>query len=285
MAAAGRRWSYSRVVLAELVASRSDGFSRNDTRLAEHLLAAPEEAAFASAEDIAQRVGVSKAAVVRFGVRLGLGGFAGLQEILREEVRSRLAPPAAASDGHLLDRWHAAVLGDLSRSIQETGAQTIDRAAAILDSGEGWIHVFGQRASAAVAEYAYFLLNPILPNVVRIEAGESALADHLLNVGPEDRLLVVTFRRYAKLTSAVVDYFADAGASIVIVTDSRAAPAAARATEVLLCADDAPGPFPTAVPGLFLLEVLVASLVERNPARADRRRGDAERVWGRFGTY
>jgi len=55
--------------------------------------------------------------------------------------------------------------------------------------------------------------------------------------------------------------------------------------KLLVCSDDAPGPFPTAVPGVFLLEVLANALVDRNPERAARRRGDAERVWGRFGTY
>jgi DNA-binding MurR/RpiR family transcriptional regulator len=271
-------------VLDELIAAHAADFTPNDQRIAAHLRCHPHDAALESADQLATAAGVSKAAVVRFGARLGLGGFAGLRHLVQDELRRRLDAPKATG-GHLLDRWQQAVIADIDRSIGETGAETIDRAAAILDSGEGWIHIFGQRTSAAVADYAYFLLNPILPNVVRVEAGESALADHLLDVGPEDRLLAFTFRRYAKLTTEVAHYFADAGASVVVVTDSRGAPAAERATEVLICADESPAPFPTAVPGVFLLEVLVAALVERNPARADRRRGDAERVWGRFGTY
>ena len=275
--------------LAALIAAHRDGFSPNDRRVADYLLAHGEEAAFASADELATHVGVSKAALVRFGSRIGFGGFHGLHDALVAAVRARLRGPARGdappSANRLVDRWHETIRADLARSIEATGPAAIDRAAAILDSGEGWIHVFGQRASAAVAEYAYFLLNPILPNVVRVEAGESALADHLLDVGPEDRLLVVTFRRYAKLTTEVAGYFADAGASVVLVTDSRDAPAARHATELLLCADEAPAPFPPAVPGVFLLEVLVSALVERNPDRAERRRGDAERVWGRFGTY
>ena len=34
-----------------------------------------------------------------------------------------------------------------------------------------------------------------------------------------------------------------------------------------------------------MLEVLAATLLERNPQTAGRRLGDAERVWRRFGTY
>jgi DNA-binding MurR/RpiR family transcriptional regulator len=275
--------------LAALIAANDATLSPNDRRVADYLLEHVEDAALASADELAGRIGLSKAAVVRFGIRIGLGGFAGLQAVAARAVRRQLDPaaaaaPAAPADG-VAERWHRAVSADLVRSLEATGSDAIDRAAAVLDSGEGWIHVFGQRASSAVAEYAYFLLNPILPNVVRVEAGESALADHLLDVGPEDRLLAVTFRRYAKVTTDVVSYFAEAGAASVLVTDSRGAPAAARATEVLVCADDTPGPFPTAVPGVFLLEVLARALVDRNPARAERRRGDAERVWGRFGTY
>ncbi len=274
--------------LAARIASRDRQLTGNDRLIAAYLLAHAEEAAFASAEEVSRAIGVSKAALVRFGMRLGLGGYGGLQDLLEAEVRRRLQEPAGdqrwAAAG-LVQRLYDAVLADLDRSMSETGAEAIEHAAAALDTDRGALHVFGQRASAAVAEYAYFLLNPLLPRVVRIEAGESAIADHLLDIGPDDRLLAVTFRRYAKLTTEVVRYFREAGAAVVLVTDSPAAPAAEYAQVVLQCADDAPTPFPTAVPGVFLLEGLVAALVERDPERARRRRGEAERVWGRFGTY
>jgi DNA-binding MurR/RpiR family transcriptional regulator len=193
-----------------------------------------------------------------------------------------VAPPVA---GDLVERWLRAVRGDLEAVAAATPEASLDRAAALLESGEGWIHVFGQRASAAVAEYAYFLLNPMVPNVVRVEAGESALADRLLGIGPEDRLLAVTLRRYAKVTTDVAAFFREAGAPVVLITDSPSAPAAQHATEVLVCADDAPAPFPTATTAVFLVELLAATLLERNPSSVGRRLDDAERIWGRFGTY
>ena len=278
--------------VAARIRSRLPDLSPNDRLIADHLLRDPAAASYASAEALARAVGVSKAAVVRLGVRLGFGGYAGLQEALAADVQRRLAsgappepepePAPAPRAEHPLARWHDAVRADLDASIEATGAATIDRAAAILESGEGWIHVFGQRASAGLAEYAYFLLNPLLPNVVRVD---SAIADHLLDIGPEDRLLAITFRRYAQLTTDVVSFFADAGAPVVLLTDSTSAPAAARATETLVCADETPAPFFTVTTGVFMLEVLAATLLERNPQTAGRRLGDAERAWRRFGTY
>jgi DNA-binding MurR/RpiR family transcriptional regulator len=266
---------------------RLEDLSPNDRLVAEAVLRDPTAVAFLSADQLAAQAGVSKAAVVRFGARLGYGGFAGLQEALQGGIKERLeaVEEAPAPRGTLVERWLSAVEADLRSVAGTTTPATLEQAAAVLETGEGWIHVFGQRASAAVAEYAYFLLNPMLPNVVRVEAGESALADRLIGIGPEDRLLAFTFRRYAKVTTEVAAFFQEAGAPVVLVTDSPTAPAARYATEVLVCADDSPAPFPTAVTGIFLVELLAATLLERNPSSIGRRLDDAERIWGRFGTY
>lgn len=264
-----------------------DGATANDRAIAEVILADPTGAAMGSAEALAERAGVSKAAVVRFGARLGYGGFRGLQSALQADVRARVGEGSEAGprgEG-LVRRWLDGVTRDLEAVAGDVSPEALDRAAALLETGEGWIHVFGQRASAAVSEYAYFLLNPMLPNVIQVEAGESALADRLLDIGPEDRLIAVTFKRYAKVTQDVVSFFAEAGAPVVLITDSPNAPAARHATETLVCADASPGPFPTIATGIFLVEVLAATLYERNPGAIQRRLDEAERIWSRFGTY
>ena len=265
------------------IRDRLEELSPNDQRIAEVILRDPHAVAFMSADALAAAAGVSKAAVIRFGARLGYGGFAGLQGALQGDIRERLDD--GVGGGPLVERWLDAVERDLRTVAGGTTPLALDRAAALLESGEGWIHVFGQRIGASVAEYAYYLLNPMLPNVVRVEAGESALADRLIGIGPEDRLLAFTFKRYAKVTTDVVAFFQEAGAPVVLVTDSPAAPAAKHATETLVCADDSPARFPTAVTAVFLVELLAATLLDRNPEGIGRRLDDAERAWGRFGTY
>ena len=100
--------------LAGIIARHDADFSPNDRRIAEHVLAHLDDVAFASADDLAAAIGVSKAAVVRFGARLGLGGFGGLQDAAAAGVRKRLDPHESAADS-LPARWHQAVIDDLER--------------------------------------------------------------------------------------------------------------------------------------------------------------------------
>ena len=74
------------------------------------------EAAFETADSLARKVGVSKAAVVRFGSKLGFGGFAGLHDAIAEGAMARLverAAPPGAPRASLLDRWLSAASADL----------------------------------------------------------------------------------------------------------------------------------------------------------------------------
>ena len=56
--------------------------SANDRRIAEYLLGAFPRCAWETVETIASQVQVSKAAVIRFAVRLRYEGFAGLKRAL-----------------------------------------------------------------------------------------------------------------------------------------------------------------------------------------------------------
>ena len=269
-----------------LIRSRLGRLSPNDRRIASWLLENFDAAPFETADSLARQAGVSKAAVVRFGTKLGFGGYAGLHEAIVAGTRVRLARASAGTPtgrGGILDRWLAACTADLAATRAALGDGLIESAADLLGQTGGRTYVFGQRKSAALAEYAFFLLNPVLGNVQALQAGPSTVADNLLGVGPEDRLLAFTFRRYARLTFQVVDYVAQAGGAVVLVTDDGLIAPAAQARHVLVCAPESPGPFASAVGGLFAVEALAACIAER--AAAEGRLEAAEQLWDRFGPY
>ena len=281
----GRRVSAD---VAAQIRAHLDQLSPNDRRIARQLLDNYSQAPFETAESLAASAGVSKAAVVRFAVRVGFGGFGELHEALRAEAVDRLSgvrsmAPAAAEG--VLPRWIERAQSDLSALAAGVDTAAFASAVALLRRGNGKIGIFGHRKSAALAEYAYYLLNPLLSNVWPIAAGEPAIADQLIDLEPRDRLLAFTFRRYAKVTAEVVRSFHEVGAPVVLITDDPLAPASGLATHVLVCPPAERGEFDSSASGLVLLEALAAEIAVRQGRSTGRRLDAAEQLWKQFGTY
>jgi DNA-binding MurR/RpiR family transcriptional regulator len=273
--------------VAGKIRSRLDELSPNDRRIARQLLDHDVEAPFETAESLAAKAGVSKAAVVRFATRVGFGGFSDLHEALRLEAVERLrhGRDDPAPVGGVLERWVQRARADLATTLASIDQAEFGAAVQLLCKGNGKLGIFGYRKSAALAEYAYYLLNPLLANVWPIAAGEPGIADHLIDLEPRDRLVAFTFKRYAKVTADVVRYFHEAGAPSVVITDDLMSPAAALATHVLVCRPAETGGFETAAGGMVVLEALAAEIALRKRRSTGRRLDAAEQLWKQFGTY
>ena len=81
--------------VSALIRSHLDRLSPNDRRIATYVLEHPAEAPFETAESLAAKTGVSKAAVVRFSTRVGFAGFAELHDALASEAITRSAARCA----------------------------------------------------------------------------------------------------------------------------------------------------------------------------------------------
>ena len=274
--------------VAGMIRSRLDELSPNDRRIARQIIDHDVEAPFETAESLAAKAGVSKAAVVRFATRVGFAGFSELHEALRLEAVARLRQ----------GRGEPAARRRRARALRRSGprrprrdprehrpGRVQSRGAPAAAKGNGKLGIFGYRKSVALAEYAYYLLNPLIANVWPIAAGEPGIADHLIDLEPRDRLIAFTFKRYAKVTADVVRYFHEAGAPSVVITDDVMAPAAALATHVLVCRPAETGGFESAAGGTVVLEALAAEIALRKRRSTGRRLDAAEQLWKQFGTY
>jgi DNA-binding MurR/RpiR family transcriptional regulator len=273
--------------VAGKIRSRLGELSPNDRRIARQILDNDIEAPFETAESLAAKAGVSKAAVVRFASRVGFAGFTELHDALRAEAVERLRQgrDVPAPQRGVLDRFVERARADLTATRESIDTVEFRQAVGLLSRGGGKLGIFGYRKSVALAEYAYYLLNPLLANVWPIAAGEPGIADHLIDLEPRDRLLAFTFRRYARLTADVVRAFHAAGAPTVLVTDDVMAPAASLATHVLVCRPADRGGYATSAGGMVVLEALAAEIAVRKERSSGRRLDAAEQLWKQFGTY
>src|ERR1700761_2318259 len=76
--------------LVQVLQSEFDELTRNQRKIAELVMRAPEECAFMTISEMASAVGVNEATVVRFAAALGLGGYSQLTKLCQQMLQDRL---------------------------------------------------------------------------------------------------------------------------------------------------------------------------------------------------
>jgi len=202
--------------------------TKSQRRIASYLLTGYDEAAFLSAADLAERLAVSQATIVRFARAIGYNGFPELRRCLQELFRARATPASrlqrklselAGSQGHVLAKvldMEVQYLTEASHSIE---LDDFDRAVDILLSGQR-IFVFGSGPSGILADLAELRLRRI--GVLTIGMTESGrhLLEKLQLLQQGDVVLATGFQTVRSELVAVLDYARALGCRAILLTDT-----------------------------------------------------------------
>lgn len=238
-------------MLAERIAACSSELSRTDRLIADHLLEHIEDVPFLRAAEIADRLGVSAASVTRFAQRLDFDGYPHLQDGVRGDLRAVLAPPSAPTGG---EGRYARIWDREARNLEqlrELPDDVLDSASRMI-SGARTVWVLGGRAAASSAAACAFSLARVRDDVRRVDS--SILHDYqpLLDVGPGDLLIALTFRRYTRSTGDIGRMFAARGVPVLLITDDGSPSLAKEAELVLRVAGMASGGLPSTTAAVSL---------------------------------
>ncbi|MBS1210831.1 MAG: RpiR family transcriptional regulator [Proteobacteria bacterium] len=209
--------------------------SAADRKLADALVAHQHELLSYSATELAQLAGVSKASAARFFRRLGFDDFSAFRDFLRQQKAPSPSPLShfdsadAALAPHLLrDAQRLTTLAtQLSEATAQAASQHLARARHV------W--VVGYRNSFLAAFYAHALLSQLRGGVQLLNDATGQEAERLAEIGAQDVLLVMDFRRRTRRLQSMVRAASQAGAKVLLLTDSAVSSLAAQASTVLAC--------------------------------------------------
>lgn len=102
----------------------------------------------------------------------------------------------------------------------------------------------------------------VKPNVTLVENRNDDLSIVLQYVAKEDVLFAIGYPKYTKFTIQVLDFFKEAGAQTIALTDSLASPLAKRADHVILAKNRLKIYFVTT---LTILNTLLVMISRNNP--------------------
>jgi DNA-binding MurR/RpiR family transcriptional regulator len=262
----------------DLVAAVSSELTPTERRIAEAVLAEPTLLAFGTVSDLAGRVGTSRPSIVRFATKLGFVGYTQLQQHVRSDLSYRLSRPSdrIRSAGEKAVPAREAI-NDAIASVFDAlnGDRLVKLVAPVVRAEKVWI--LSGETSQAGARALQSGLSMVRPGVRSIE--EHSFGADLSDARPCDVVVVIDFIRYRRQVAETARVFADAGVTVVAITDSPLSPLVELADTWCQIVVPAIGPFDSSVPVVALCELLVAQVAKDLHEDATDRIDRIEALW------
>ncbi len=241
--------------------------TRSQQLLSDFVAHSYREAAFMTASDLAQRLNLNEATVIRFAQRLGYSGYPELVTALRELVQQELivAPGdtdvSQDSDLELL----AAELGNARRMVRSLSPGQIQQAAQLL-SGARYICVLGQGLSGALALLLCDLLRAIGLHADQYPVDPQSLATALHDVDARDVIVGISAgNQRSDLVGATLRMAREHGTHTVTIASDRLSPCAQAAEVALIAPYSGDSPLPPVTAIAATIDVLVHALGAHDP--------------------
>jgi DNA-binding MurR/RpiR family transcriptional regulator len=263
---------------SDLIAAVSSDLTPTERRIAEEVLTEPTLLAFGTVSDLANRVGTSRPSIVRFANKLGFDGYTQLQKHVRSDLSHQLARPSERirHGDRIVPPARTAINSAIASvfAVLE-GSQLAKLAAPLVRAEKVW--VLSGETSKAGAHAFHSGLSMVRPGVHSLE--EHSFGADLSDAGSGDAAVVFDFFRYHRQVTNAARVFANAGVTVVAVTDSPLSPLVELAD--VWCEIEVPaiGPFDSSVPVVAIAELLVSQVARDLQDEATARIDCIEALW------
>ena len=276
-----------------------DSLSPQLQRGAKYILERPDEVAFTSMRQLAQRAGVQPATMVRLAQKLGLEGYEDLRQPFREELRrqpsgfGRRARQLQERTGrrsggraltHLAGEMISADRENLSLTLQANGGDGLAAASTVLAKSRR-LYIVGMRSLYPAAFYTHYACSLFRDNAVLLDGPGGTFADGLRGINEHDAMLIFSLDPYTSGVIRAATYAVEQGAELVAITDSLVSPLAALTPHLLLVGTDGPALFKSVVPAIAVAQALVAQMLAQGGQSALDAVAESEFQLDRFETY
>jgi DNA-binding MurR/RpiR family transcriptional regulator len=267
-------------------------FSKGQRRIAGYIMDHYEKAAYMTAAKLGETVNVSESTVVRFATELGFEGYPEFQRAMQGIIRNRLTAfqrievtNQLIGDGNVVEKILAADADKIKRTAEEIDCIAFDRAVEALLSART-IYIMGVRSSSNLAGFLDSGMRRMFDNVKMIQStAGSEVFEQMINIGPEDVLVAISFPRYSKRVVTAVEFAHHAGADVISLTDSHHSPIAPLADQLLTAHTDMVSFVDSLVAPLSIINALIVALSRKKQNDLTERLHRLEQIWDEYEVY
>jgi len=267
--------SPEKIDFSQVLTDHFNDLTKSEKRIANFLRKNQEESAFLSAGEIASRLELSEATLVRFARSLGFCSYPAMRTVLQDNFRRRVTHSARLrgrlndlrEGGDIFERLTATEIDFLTQALDSIKREELDKAVEILHEHDR-VFVFGLGPSISLVDLLELRLRRFGREVVPLTSSGREFLEYLTMMEEKDLLFVICFFDQNPALKLVIDYANKVGATIIMLTDTLEAILGEK-VDVVLSAKRGPiGEFHSLVVPMTVINALLLSLASKEQEKS-----------------
>ncbi|MFS0667843.1 MurR/RpiR family transcriptional regulator [Peribacillus frigoritolerans] len=273
--------------------------TKKEEEIAEYILNNLTDACLVTSIELAKRLNVSNATIIRFSKKLDFSGYSDFQKYLREQCyegslaisddvtipseRLKLSYDKVKQSDLLNDNLKILEKNIFSISEKNSSAEFNKAINYIIDARR--VYILGSRARTGLTEIMGVFLNQVIDNIVINSTNSFTPFDTLASCSKDDCVIIFSFPRYSEVDIEAAKMAKEANAKVVIITDKATAPIAHFADVLLLVSVDSNAFFNSYTPVLFLAELICTHVSRATVIQSEEKLERINKHISQFGMY
>ena len=236
----------SPVGFSQLISERFPQLTKSEKRVANYLNQNQDEAAFLSAGEIADRLQLSEATMVRFARTLGFDSYPAMRVALQDSFRHRMTHSARLRSrlddlregGDIFERLVASEIDYLTEALQTLDRNALKAAVELLRTHPR-VFVFGLGPSLSLVDLLDIRLTRSARHVILLNTSGREMLEPMLLMNGSDLLIAIGFFNLTPNLLMVLDYAKQHKTPVILLTDTLG-PLVGNQADVVLAARRGP---------------------------------------------
>jgi DNA-binding MurR/RpiR family transcriptional regulator len=211
----------------QIISEKYKDLTKSEKQIADYLRTNQEESAFLSVGELASRLSLSEATLVRFARSLGFDSYPAMREVLQDNFRRRVTHSARIRSrlselreaGDIFERLVASEIDYMTQSLESVNRAALHQAVELIKSRPR-IFIFGVGPSVSLVDQIRIRLERFGRQIIPLTTAGREFLEPLLSLTENDLLFAIGFFNVPPALQLVLDYAREIGCPIIFLTDT-----------------------------------------------------------------
>lgn len=253
------------------VSEKFSTLTKSEKRIANYLRKNQEESAFLSAGELADRLDLSEATIVRFARTLGFNNYPAMRVVLQEAFRRRVTHSVRLrgrlndlrEGGDIFEKVTVTEIDYLTLALQTVDREALHRAVSYRIERQR-IFVFGPGPCVSLVDLLNLRLTRFGKQVIPLAMMGREVLEPLLLMSDHDLLFVIAFFDVNPTLQIVLDYAAEKNCPVILLTDTLGSIIGDKADVVLAAKRGPVSAFHSLVVPMTIINTLLLEIANRS---------------------